>query len=37
MKDGDDGYLYITEDGKNSAQFEETILITKNGPEILTK
>ena len=37
MKDGDDGYLYITKDGKKSAQFEETILITKDGPEILTK
>lgn len=37
MTDGDDGYLYITKDGKKSAQFEETVLITKNGPEILTK
>ncbi len=37
MKNGDDGYLYVTKDGKKSAQFEETILITKNGPEILTK
>lgn len=37
MEDGGDGYLYITKDGKNSAQFEETILITKNGAEILTK
>ncbi len=37
MKDGDDGYLYLTEDGSKTAQFEETILITKDGPEILTK
>jgi len=37
IKDGNDGYLYITADGKKSAQFEETVLITKNGPEILTK
>jgi methionyl aminopeptidase len=37
MMDGDDGYLYVTKDGKKSAQFEETVLITKDGPEILTK
>ncbi len=37
MKNGGDGYLYVTVDGKNSAQFEETVLITKDGPEILTK
>jgi len=37
IKDGNDGYLYITSDGKKSAQFENTILITKAGPEILTK
>ncbi len=37
IKDGNDGYLYVTQDGKKSAQFEETVLITKNGPEILTK
>ena len=37
IKDGNDGYLYVTADGKKSAQFEETVLITKNGPEILTK
>lgn len=32
----DDGYSFKTEDGKNSAHFEHTILITKNKPEILT-
>jgi len=37
MKDGDDGSLYLTEDGSKTAQFEETVLITKEGPEILTK
>jgi len=37
IADGDDGYLYVTTDGKKSAQFEETVLITKDGPEILTK
>ncbi len=31
-----DGYTFRTADGKNSAHFEHTILITKNGPEILT-
>ncbi len=33
----DDGYTIRTIDGKKSAHFENTILITKNGPEILTK
>jgi len=37
MKDGDDGYLYLTTDGSKTAQFEDTILVTKDGPEILTK
>jgi len=31
-----DGYTYVTLDGKRSAHFEHTILITKDGPEILT-
>ncbi len=31
-----DGYTYRTADGKRSAHFEHTIVITKNGPEILT-
>lgn len=31
-----DGYTYRTADGKRSAHFEHTILITENGPEILT-
>ena len=31
-----DGYTFITKDGKRSAHFEHTILITENGPEILT-
>jgi len=37
MKIDDDDYLYLTKDGSRTAQFEETILITKDGPEILTK
>ena len=32
----DDGYCFCTIDGKNSAHFEHTILITKDKPEILT-
>jgi methionyl aminopeptidase len=32
----DDGYTYLTEDGKPSAHFEHTILITKSGAEVLT-
>jgi methionyl aminopeptidase len=31
------GHTYKTKDGKRSAHFEHTIVITKNGPEILTK
>ena len=33
----DDGYTVTTLDRKRSAHFENTILITKNGPEILTE
>jgi methionyl aminopeptidase len=32
-----DGYTYHTKDGKPSAHFEHTILITKGEPEILTQ
>jgi len=32
-----DGYTYATKDGSRAAHFEHTILITKNGAEILTK
>lgn len=32
-----DGYTFRTADGKKSAHFEHTILITENEPEILTK
>lgn len=31
-----DGYTFRTADGKKSAHFEHTVLITENGPEILT-
>ena len=33
----DDGYTYITSDGKRSAQFEHTILIERDGAVILTQ
>lgn len=33
----DDGWTIITEDGSRSAHYENTILITENEPEILTK
>ncbi len=32
-----DGYSYRTKDGSRTAHFEHTVLITKKGPEILTK
>ena len=34
---GKDGYTYSTEDGNLSAQFEHTVVATKDGPLILTK
>jgi methionyl aminopeptidase len=33
----EDGWTVFTKDGKLSAQFEHTIAMTKNGPEVLTK
>ncbi|MDE1925031.1 MAG: type I methionyl aminopeptidase [Patescibacteria group bacterium] len=36
MVDAGDGYTYITKDGSRSAHFEHTVLLTQNGPEILT-
>lgn len=32
-----DGHSYRTKDGSRTAHFEHTVLITKDGPEILTK
>jgi len=32
-----DGWMVVTEDGKPSAHFEHTVIIGKNGPEILTQ
>lgn len=36
VSDPDDGWTVRTKDGKVSAQFEHTILMTEQGPEILT-
>jgi methionyl aminopeptidase len=33
----DDGWTYKTADGSMAAMFEETVLVTKQGPEILTQ
>ena len=33
----DDGWTIVTEDGLRAAHYENTILITENEPEILTK
>ncbi|MBK90596.1 MAG: type I methionyl aminopeptidase [Chloroflexi bacterium] len=33
----DDKWTVVTKDGKLSSHFEDTILITENGPEVLTK
>jgi len=32
-----DNFSYRTKDGSNSAHFEHTVILTKNGPEILTR
>ena len=32
-----DGWTVETKDGKNSAQWEHTLLVTKRGCEVLTK
>lgn len=32
-----DGWTAVTRDGKRSAQFEETLLVTEDGVEVLTK
>lgn len=37
IKLGDDGWTYETTDGKLSAHFEDTVLVKKNGYEILTR
>jgi methionyl aminopeptidase len=33
----DDGWTVFTRDGKLSAQFEHTVAMTRNGPEVMTK
>lgn len=34
---GDDGWTFRTRDGKLAAHFEHTVIVTKNGAEVLTK
>jgi len=34
--DQGDGFTFVTKDGSRAAHFEHTILVTKNGPEVLT-
>jgi methionyl aminopeptidase len=33
----EDGFSYRTKDGSRSAHTEHTVIVTKNGPEIITK
>ena len=37
LKNGKDGYAFVTKDGGLAAHFEHTVAITEEGPEILTK
>ncbi|MCP6726539.1 MAG: type I methionyl aminopeptidase [Patescibacteria group bacterium] len=37
LKKADDGHGYITKDGSLSAHFEDTVAITQDGAEVLTK
>ena len=37
IKNGRDGYAFVTKDGGLAAHFEHTVAITENGPLILTK
>ena len=32
----DDGWTVVTRDGRRSAQFEHTLLVTESGAEVLT-
>ncbi len=36
IRESRDGFTIVTSDGKRSAHFEKTIVITKKGPEVLT-
>jgi methionyl aminopeptidase len=37
IKNGRDGYVFVTKDGGLAAHFEHTVAITERGPETLTK
>ncbi len=36
IKNGRDGYAFVTKDGGLSAHFEHTVAVTEHGPEVLT-
>jgi methionyl aminopeptidase len=33
----EDGWTVVTADGKKSAHFENTVAVTENGPDVLSK
>ena len=33
----DDNWTVVTQDGRRSAQFEHTLVVTENGAEVLTR
>lgn len=37
LEEAEDGWTYVTVDGSLSGMFEETVLVTKDGPQVLTK
>jgi len=37
IKNGKDGYAFVTKDGGLAAHFEHTIVITDAGPLVITK
>lgn len=37
LEESEDGWTYVAVDGSLSGMFEETVLVTKDGPQVLTK
>jgi len=37
IKDGKDGFGFLTKDGGLAAHFEHTVVITQDGPKVLTE